>query len=318
MMALLLVLASGGALAGENRLHWVEVELRGPLEEVCFDCGHDGATRLRARLAPGEELEVLVPLPLRDPVVNGDPSLRPRPRIQVLGAGRVILGALVPDSAQARFERLPPGLRARSRPPVGPGGAHARAPELLLVVAAFLLARSRSRLFLVAGSSLACILVFVLASRRIPGSAAYRVVEIDVESPAWFEVEASAGTLSLPRERLEVEPAHATVQFELELRAGEVRGIARSPGSRLYGILLGTGAIPTRGRNDGRDFEGAWSRDADGGWRDHGAWKRGVPLPEASPARILPPGWLLAGLPPGRGVFLGVTEDGSWVRVTGF
>jgi hypothetical protein len=160
--------------------------------------------------------------------------------------------------------------------------------------------------------------VFVLAARRAPESTEGHVVEIDAASPEWLEIEGALGALELPAERLEAEPAHAPLELDLELVAGEVRGRVRSPGARLYAIRTGSGSLPTRERNDAGDFERTYTRDASGVWLEHGAWARGAPLPEGGPPRAQPPGWLVAGCAPGRTIFLGARPDGAWVRALGF
>jgi hypothetical protein len=309
------------AARGESRLAWAEVELHGPLEEVRFDCGREGHARLRIALAAGEERSLRVPLPLgsfADAGPSIDSGSSPRARLQVRGAGRASVRSIAPGPAAERFERLPPGLRARPRPPVGAARARAGAAELLLVAAALLISRSRTRWVLAACAAGIGGLVFVLAARRVPVLESGHVVEIDTAVPEWIEIEGAFGVLDLPAERLEAEPSHAPLELDLELVAGEVRGRVRSPGARVYRIRVGSGGLPTRDRNEDGDFERSYTRDASGAWLEHGPWARGEPLPEGGPLRAQPPGWLVAGCAPGRTVFLGARADGAWVRALGF
>ena len=61
------------------------------------------------------------------------------------------------------------------------------------------------------------------------------------------------------------------------------------------------------------DLDAVWTRSSAGGaWVGRGPWRLGAPLPEAQPVPSVPPGWLAAGLPQGRGVLVGRLAESSW------
>ncbi len=324
LAALLALLAQDGR---ENRLWWTEVELDGPLEEVRFECAEDGETRIRTDLAAGEERRITVPLPLRSPLGSAGLDEVPSPSVHARGSGRATLFLFAEEQPAERVARLPAGLRSRSRPPLAQESPRAGLAELALVAAAFLLARSRRRMQLVLGSFAAALLVLFLSSRRVPEVRETRVLELDLDARSGFSIRGALDALSFPAERLEVEPAHARIELELELgQQDELRGWIRSSGSRLYALEFGSVEPAwtepwSRARNDHADFTRTWIRTAQGRWSATGPWRRGEPLtevPDGISSGADPPGWLCVGLPLGRSVFLGELEQGSWVRASGF
>ncbi len=321
LVALLALLAQDGR---ENRLWRAEVQLGGALEEVRFDCREDGETRIRTDLAAGEDRKVLVPLPIRCPSGSEGLDAIPSPAVHARGSGGATVLRFAAGQPADGVARLPIELRSRSRPPLVRGSPRAGLAELALVAAAFLLTHSRRRMQLVLGSVAAALLVFFLANRRVTEVRETRVLELDLEARTGLLIRGAWDALVLPADRLEVDPAHARVELELELEGGdELQGWICSRGSRLYALELSS-VEPSwtqpwsRARNDHADFSRTWIRTAEGRWSAAGPWRRGEPLSAGSSSGEDPPGWLCVGLPLGRSVFLGEVEEGAWVRATGF
>jgi len=154
-----------------------------------------------------------------------------------------------------------------------------------------------------------------------------RLLELDLAARGLvgrgLTVTAGRERLALPVDRLEASPGDARITLELELDGERLAGTARAPDARLWGLVVeerAAGLAP--GENDLGDLAEAWVRAADGAWSAHGPWRRGAPLPAAGPAgaRPDPPGWLRAGLAPGRAVLLArrAGRGPDWLRATGF
>jgi hypothetical protein len=325
-LALLLVLAQGL----EVRAFWADVRLRGPLESVRFDCGPDGTLELDAGLVAGEERVLQLPFPVRSPL--GVPGLAalPPPEIEVSGGA--------PDAARflgwsdpqpgAALARLHPTLLGRPRPPVPSSGARIGAAQAALLGAFLLLAVAARR-----RPAVACALgllgggvLLALAAGRAPAARTLVVEELDLALGQAFSVRAGSGALELDAgegpERLEASPGDGVLAFALALDGDRASAVLRAdrPATRLYD--LGTLAFEPvgRARNTGPDLVETWVRSSAGRWTAHGAWSSGSPLPASREGLSPAPGWLSAGLPPGRGVLLGRRggAQDTWIRVLGF
>ena len=164
------------------------------------------------------------------------------------------------------------------------------------------------------------------------GAIATRVLEADRGAALALHVATARGALAeveaFPPDGLASFPSSAALEISLGVD-GEVRAIAAAPDvvltARRVVRELGLEGI-RRGENAYRSFSAVWLRDGAGGWQSLGAWRLGEPLPdsqlgmeavdEEGPETL--PGWLAAGLPPGRDVLVGRLEDGSWLRLRGF
>ncbi len=319
----------GARVAGDNRMFFADVRFRGPLDVVWFDCGDDGETRLAVRLVAGEERTLSVPLPVNSPLGAESlasvplPSLRWEPED---GAGAAAWLGWTADQPAARFARFSPALRARSRPVAPQAAAQLGTPEFALAIACFLATcalRRRPWVALVVAGAMAGGL-FALAVRRGPPDFVVRVHEIDIGVAQAYAVE-TGRTVALPSDALEVAPVHAALVFELE-RVGDAlhgrieprdgAGSVQLAGLSIEPVVRWNRAAPAESLGD------AWVRSPSGRWTAHGEWVAGRPLGPTQIDRPPPPGWLVAGLAPGRGVLLGrlreAGEGATFVRVVGF
>jgi hypothetical protein len=310
------------AARGENRLWYVDLELRGACEAVRLDCGADGETRLAGPFSPGEDRRFTLPVPVRSPLGAQGLAAVPLPRAQALPAGAAaevrVLGWSVEQPAGV-LEREARLLLARQRPPSAGHAARAGWVELALVLAAggFLLALRRRlvpALVLALGVSG---LAFGLTRARAGGSEAVELVDWEAGAASALGVHAAAERLALPRAGLEVTPEGCRIEFELS-RDGR-SGTASATRAALAALELVPPPPLSPGQNGSAALAEAWTRTARGDWRAHGPWPSGAPLPvPATDPRSDPPGWLASGLPPGRGVLLARTEAGAWLRCLGF
>ncbi|MFN0007083.1 MAG: hypothetical protein ACKVXR_04175 [Planctomycetota bacterium] len=313
------LLIAGSLLGSRGRIG--EVEVVGPVRDLVISLGQSGETRLEGGLLAGERVRLRVPLPARG---EGEPDVVPRVTwlaedpADPAGSAR-FLGWSTQESP---LDRLPPGLRSRPRPPVGPPSTSLPLAALALLPACFLLAilarerRAVSILVSLAGAAL----VLVLSRARDPASDSATVIELADGSDLVLEVRASfaaaeVDSADLPSTALEVDPEGAPVVWVGSLVPG-APWRARAPGSTIY--LL-------QARDAGEEpfsLAESWIRE-DGEWTARGAWRTGSPLPppRAAPA---PPGWLSSGLPQGIPVLLGRLVSGArgrgeaWIRFTGF
>jgi hypothetical protein len=245
----------------------------------------------------------------------------PPPEITVDGQGEARWLGLEPIQPEARWEGLPIELRARPRPPVARVAAWPSRAALLLAVATGVLGlllggrraalRALRGLLLVAGAAG----TLALGLRPGPHPAPTTVLEADADSSAWTRVSAVASPAFLaPGEaglaRLEVTPGRGYLEYRGS-GAGPVGWQASLEGGSIVLVHLG------QGRAWDGTVEPAWWRDEAGAWQRHGRLKQGRGALEAGGD---PPGWLRAGLVPGRSVLLGGLDGdpGRWIRHTGY
>jgi hypothetical protein len=341
----LFALCSPAPLAAQapNRLWIGRVELVGPLARVELDCGAEGTTRIDAALVAGERRALDVPvawapaLGLAGLAAHAPPEVRVEPS----GASARWLG-LAPEQPEARWTRLPPGLRLRPRPPVDGSAPSAPPAALLLVVAAQLAvlglasprsnrarekrareprergsAPARARRLGAAGIAVASALAAAgLALRGGAGDDAPLVlVDADLGSAA-AAVRATATSAALaldpaaPGLRVETAVAGAPLDYAVDLAAGTWS--ARAPG----GVVAFRAAPPPGPEWSDVALAPAWWRSPAGEWTRYAAVRAGAGRPEPGAD---PPGWLAAALPPGRSVLIGRPEGGAatWVRAVG-
>jgi hypothetical protein len=318
------LLALGGASAAQSRLSWARYELQGPMSAPALELAPGSRTELEGALLAGERLERVLPV-----VVGalGPHALEPRwswsgdPDHQ--GRAR-FLGWVA--AADERWGRVPPGLRARPRPPVQPADTTPPVALFWLLGASALasLALARRGRFAPALPALgACALAWWLGAGSAAGAAqTWIVLEGQEGEAAWVELRAGWAELALPAEaeplQLASDPEEAPISVATSLaRPGDLRLSAR--GAALFAARVlepGPGRIGADGQ-DCADFERVWWR-AEGEWSFRGAWKRGLPLPGAASGEP-PPGWLASGLPQGPRVCLGYAGGPSprWFRQLG-
>lgn len=319
--------AAAPALAG-GRLARAEFELEGPLAGFTVHAGRGGHVRVERALAPGEVLNVVLPLPLAEQELVARPE--PLTTFEV-GAvegprGRARFVRWVEDPGADALAALSPGLAARARPRVRAEPAEvglAGLAALFALAAVVVAARRRPLLALCVAAPGAGLAAW--AVRPPPQDArAERVVDGAEGVDRWLETRAGADELALSRElvegggRLATEPADAPIEVELaDFATGPAR--LRSRGATLLWLR----AVPARSspleleRNDALPIFEAWMR-VEGAWSALGAWPIGAPRPAGAPGEP-GEGWLLGGLPQGADVFVarGADAEGEvWLRIT--
>ena len=335
MSALLLCLGLLGSLPlqGEARLWLGEVRLVGPLSQVRFDCGEDGDLVLRADLVAGEERLVDLPFPVRSPLgVEGILAV-PAPGIELAqeDSGEVAWLGWSDAQPEEVFERLAFSVRSRPRPPASLTPTRLGLFELALLGAlalAALACRRRPGIAACIGLLGAVGLGARVVTRAGP-EGTVTVVEMDLDADQALVVSWVVGGLrstsasSLRSVRLECAPPLAPVHFELNLD-GDLTW--NTTGGPIWSLFEATVPELTPTRNGHGDLSDCWTRTGPGEWRRHGPWPERGPMPPPGTDPGLsgegPPGWLVAGLPPGRGVLLGREDTGAgpqrWIRVVGF
>ncbi len=315
-MSVLACLLLGCQAPDLGRFREAEIELRGPLSALELSLGAQATTRVELDLAPLEQRTITVPLCAepdeREPVLRELPEAEGDARWN--GWTRAGHG-----EARARWDALPPGLRAR--PPVALFDAvRGREPQtagIALATALCLAALAlRRRTVLALGVSFAGSAALLgWAARAGEAPRELRVLEGDA-SGAWvawdsgYEVlEASAG---VPL-RLEVVPESAEVLATARLGpAGIDRWRLEAPRAVLRRCEV-LDAAPRRVAHDfngwGR-FEAVWVRSPEGVWSTHGPWEAGEPLPAGAPG--MPPGGLNPALPQGVAVLVARLAPGTF------
>jgi hypothetical protein len=307
-------LAGAARAQGENRCWLGEVELAGPLTRVELDCGADGRTLLAGALVAGERRRVTVPLPLAPPLgLAGLAAVAP-PAIEAAGGGSARWAGFAREQPEHGWLELPPALRVRPRPPAGAGTAPLALPAVLVAAlaaaaAAVLGARRRALAALAACAGAA--VAAALAGRQAPPGERTALLEGDLAARTAVRVLAAPGALDLrvggPLLRLEAAPGSA-LELEVDLATGAARARA-APG------LVSFEAEPAfEAEAAALVLRPAWFRSAAGVWTRYASVAGG--RGRAEPGED-PPGWLRAGLPPGRTVLLGVDEGRGFVRLTG-
>lgn len=315
------VLAALCSAQDSNRLWLGRAELEGPFERVIFDCGPAGRTTWDAPALRGERKTVQVPLPLICPLGMRGLGAMPPPEITVDGKGDARWLGLEETQPETRWESLAIGLRARPRPPVGRVAAWPSRAALLLALATGITGlllvgrrvatRALRGLLLAAGAAG----TLALGLRTGPPPSATTVLEADADSSTWTRVMAAASPAALaPGDaglaRLEVTPGRGYLEY-----------LGSGAGSAGWEASLEGGSIVLVHLEQGAAWEGtaqpAWWRDEAGAWQRHGRLEQGQGALEAGED---PPGWLRAGLAPGRSVLLGGLDGdpGSWIRHTGY
>ena len=325
MMAMAWLLALVAPLVQEaNRLRVARFDLSGPLERVRIELDAErGATHVDLDLAPGERLQLDVPLD------DADRAFVPRVvTLEPSGASSeadraVFAGFRDPAPAEAFWSALPAGQRARVRPAVPRplGRTRGRDWALLLAGAALVLGgRKRPARSLVAGAVTAGLLLGL----RPPVSSEprFELIDADLDRESWVHTIAAFGRLELADPPAELwvatRPAAADLSWSVERNARAQRWTGTGSGA-LFAIAPWRGGRAGQlapSSNEWGDLEAVWTRGADGAWSAHGPWKRGAALGAGSAGN--PPGWLAGALPPGRPVLLAREEGGAvWLRVVG-
>jgi hypothetical protein len=299
-----------------SRAWLAEVALEGPLGGVVLDMGASGETRLVGALVAGETRRIVVPLPARTANERFTPSIHVAPLADWTaaeqGAARFVRW-LEPEGAS--IEDLPPGLRARARPPVARDVVRPSVAALLALAAlgaatVGLAERGRTALFAALATLVGTAAITWLEPVRASDFEAHVIlVEADSQSAAWLEVEAAPDRLDVvpPIDALSIEvwPPGARLVWRVPLGSEPVLDVS-GHAVRLYRLSVfdpGEERIDPR-QNRFAPISQAWVREA-GEWRSHGAWPLGEPLP-APLAREAdgPPGWLASGLPQGPAILI--------------
>lgn len=333
--ALLLALAPSASLdsLGEVTPEVALVEFEGPTSGGAVRLG-TLVTRVELELERGEVRRVRVPFSAGE-LATRDVELRFE-----LESGAARLLEWEDGSAQERWSRLPASLRGRPIP--APGGIGSRPTPLgfavlgsgLLLVFVF---RSRPRLSVLIGLGAAALLLALPTVERV-GQSEVVVLEGEGQSGTWIRVRVQRAETEVDPDRLVrlgVVPSDSAVTWTVRESSGARPSwraqVGSVTGARLIAAESFEGSVLIDPGLDGEpaiaalDFRSTWVREAASGSRPEarGLWARGEPLPtQVSSEAPTPPGWLVAGLPPGTRVLLGELEeaDGAvvWVRLTRF
>jgi hypothetical protein len=307
------------ANAGESRIAWAEVELRGPLSELVLAHARAGTTeprpgadrlRFTGALAEGETRTLAVPVPVRASTRASTPAFTWDVGAEEETRGRARFVRWLPETESASAA-LAPALRARPRPPVQTSAPEVPAAALLALAAGSLVvAALRRRAWLALAAALVSGSVAAALVRAGPRelAARTRVLEGAAGEVRWLAVTSGSERLALGADELAaafevaVEPPDAPLEVEFPLRAGEPVRLA-APRARIHVLSAAPAEAWSTAHNALGAFERSWLR-AGGAWSVRGAWGSGAALPaagEGTPA----PGWLTAGLPQGVDVFVG-------------
>ena len=291
-------------------------------------------TRVELELERGEIRRVRVPFSVSN-LARRDVELRFE-----LEGGTARLLEWQQASAKERWSRLPAGLRGRPIP--APGGIRSRPTPLgfavlvsgLLLVLVF---RSRPGLSAALGLGTAALLLALPTVERV-GQSEVVVLEGEGQSGHWIRVRVRrAETVVDPDRllRLGVVPSDSTLSWTVLASSGArpswraeaeaVRGARLITAESFEGAILSDAGQAGEPAVAALNFRSTWVREAASGSRPEavGGWESGTPLPALVLSEApTPPGWLVAGLPPGTRVLLGELEeaDGSvvWVRLIHF
>lgn len=308
----------------QNRAHFADVELVGPLSNVVLEVGNQGRTRIEGELAAGETRHVSVPVALVSAASKPAPLVRFDDQSLLLSApGRVRF--LAWRLGPSPLEALSSGLRARARPALEETSvAVSRAAPIVLVIALCLalVLRRKPVLGLVAAVC-ACAATYPLVSAPTRDtSAAVTLLDGDAEASAWRRVDAAFDEIVVPTGvdefELWTEPSDVPVTWYAPLDPREPWR-ARAHGARLFLASVfqaGEGRL-ARARNALAAFDSTWLRE-DGAWEARGAWGADAALPAAHEPGS-PPGWLASNLPQGVSMLIARASGGSarstrWVR----
>ena len=300
-------------------------ELEGPIEGLCLSAG-GLETKLEISLAAGEVRRLRVPIA---PSPGASTSLGAE-FSEVDPPASARLAGRAPEQA-GDWSALPINMQGRSLPPVQRTRPAPGSLRLALLAAAMILVlglRRRPWLAALCGSAFA--IVVLLAPAPVDASPVMRVLEGDRTAGRWLEVLGSRDRLELGRaESGWMRTLPSTSEAYIELAEGEGTGpevmTICAPGARVF-YMREPRVQPDLGRqhNAHADFQSVWVREPGGVLEGLGPWRRGDPCPTTpAPGAGSPPGWLLAAVPQGVPILLGVeagAAEGSqeWLRLVGF
>ncbi len=328
----MIAILAAATLAGIG-VRIAEVDVVGPSNGLVLDSGAAGESRFARTFEAGERLRIAGPVPVEDAEAPLAPLVR-WTREESFEDGSIARGSARfagwrEDRAADSIAALPPGLRARTRPPLEAPDVRASPAVLALLPACFVLALAMRRRRAAApaiGVLGAAVVIGIGWPRGAAPASAAAVLECDAESEAALEVAASLGNVELPLADLEssvVEIPEARGRVVWTQSDPDLWS-ASAPGASivvLRRVDLG-GKTWTRERNSALALAETWVRE-EGTWTARGAWAASAPLPPpvTGGSPIPPPGWLQAGLPQGIPILLGRIADSNptrFVRLTGF
>jgi hypothetical protein len=323
---LILVLGPIASPSAQNRAHFADVELTGPLSNVVLDAGRLGSTRIEGALMAGEQRRISVPVPLDSFVARTEPILRfehdaddltARGRARFLGWSR----------DRATLSVLPAGLRARALPALEGTEVRVSRAAPLVLVASLVIAlalRRRPWLALLASIAAAAALIPLVAAPARAADAAVTLYDGD-DGGAWRRVDAAFDQIAVPEGtdafELQSDPASAPITWHVPLDPSRPTH-AGSRGARLFvaSVLDAGPGRMTRERNGFAPLAATWLRE-DGAWSERGAWALDARLPDAVGSGS-PPGWLASNLPQGVPILIAreapvAGRPTVWVRISG-
>jgi hypothetical protein len=330
--AVLFVLLS---TSGGNLARRAELEVVGPVQDLVLSLGSAGESRLLGELLPGERVSISVPLPARDAAPRIVPEIRWSGGEGLdagsEGRGRVRFLGWSEDLAAKAIDALPPGLRARSRPPLSPPEVLLPRASLALLPACLVVGlalRRRAVLSLLFAGFASGALLGLGWPREGRAEREVIVLEGDAQNPSGLAVKATWESARLSADELgdavvETSREDARVVWTGSLSgAGTWSAFARNSAIYVQTAVEAPEEVFRREANGGRDLAEAWVRE-EGVWTARGPWPHGTPLP-AIEVGSAPPGWIVAGLPQGVSVLVGRasaperSKSATWVRETGF
>lgn len=306
LLAALLVASS--ALA--QRIAFADVDVRGPCSgiEAQLELPGTGPTSLALDVPVGSTSRVVLPLLLPPDLAAADLASLRAPRLEPAGGGASFAGWQQPSTLE-RWAAVPSGLRARPRtaPPEQRAAPSLAACALLIAAGCAVLAVKRAAARVAIGL-VALAAGWGIAPRGDGRDATTAVWEFDAAAErglGWFsarDLKRFGGELAYSRVDPPVLPAGARIDgaAHSDVWTWRAEGARLWTGIELDPALLAHAALVY-----------AWTRRAGGAWVGHGA----PPSPE-------PPGWLVAGLPMGVDIALGLRRSGGsdgapWVRWVG-
>lgn len=319
LVSLALVFSAPTPALAQDPIGTVEVQAAGPVGTLRCTAGWE-FTEVHADLDAGERERLLVPLLGRRQAAG----LEPRPALDEPRAGIQVLAETL-DWPEP-WERLPRLLRSRTYPPVqhnGPQLGQVQWAWLAMSLILVLALRRRPWWGLALGALAAFVLYLWIPAAEVQHPKIVRVLEGD-GAGHWLEVRGAHDRLLLERiERgwLARLPAAQEVYIE---RLADPQGAWAicSEGARLFfSTRIEVPRPPSAADSAGHEFEAVWVRLPGESWTARGAWDGGA-LPKVDPEASDPPGWLVAGMPQGRGILVGRLRSAgtapSWMRLLDF
>jgi hypothetical protein len=308
LVRVLLAVALLATSASAQRIAFADVDVRGPCTGITvqLELAGSGPTRLALDVPVGSTSRIELPLLLPPDLQPSDLASLRAPRLDPNGGSATFAGWQRPATLE-RWAAVPSGLRARPRsaPPELRAAPSLAACALLLAAGCAALATRRAAARIALGL-VALAAGWGIAPRGSDPQAVTAVWEFDADSERGLAWQSSSGALAFDADALVTALAAPPVPAAgMDLRRADSTWRWRAEGARLWTASEIDAASLAHG-----ELVQAWTRRAGGAWVALGA-----------PGSPEPPGWLVAGLPMGVDLVLGVrsgaNEERTWVRWVG-